>query len=318
MAKKTAQSGATAETPSQQIPAAWRIWLGATRPRTLPAAIAPVLVGTTLAWSEAQADVWAAGLCLAFALLAQIAANFANDYFDFVKGADTRERVGPRRAVAAGLVKPETMKRATLGVCVAAFATGLCLLHWGGWPLLVVGVTSLLCAVGYTGGPFPLAYKGLGDVFVFIFFGLVAVCCTYYVQTGHLDSSATLLCAIAIGALATNILIANNYRDAETDAKAGKRTTIVLFGRGFGKALFVTSHLVALTMPVLLWLIEDYDPEWGSWLLFAPLLYWSYRLCRGLRPERQPKDLIRILAGSGLYLFFYALLLSAWLMDAAR
>jgi len=290
------------------------IWLAATRPRTLPAAVAPVLVGSALAWTAHGFQPLAAALCLGFALLAQIAANFANDYFDFVKGADTKARVGPRRAVAAGLVSPAAMRLATLLTCLAAFLLGLGLVPFGGWPLVVVGLASLLCAVAYTGGPYPLGYHGLGDLFVFIFFGLVAVCATFYVQAGHLTPDS-LLCAVPIGLLAVNILVANNYRDAETDRLAGKRTLVVRLGRGFAKAQFIVAHLVALTLPTLL-LLRDYKPQLIAWLPFLPLAYWSLRLCRRLTPERSPLELIALLAQSGLFLAAYSLALSLWLLSA--
>jgi 1,4-dihydroxy-2-naphthoate polyprenyltransferase len=199
-------------------PSRLRIWFLATRPRTLPAAVAPVLAGSALAWHDG-AFIWPATLsCLLFALLIQIGTNFANDYYDFIKGADTAERVGPRRAVAAGLVKPHIMKLAMVLVFALAFAVGLTLLKYGGWPLLAIGVTSIVCGVAYTGGPYPLGYNGLGDIFVFVFFGLVAVCSTYFVQAGRIGIDAPVV-ATGIGALAANILVVNNYRDVETDAK---------------------------------------------------------------------------------------------------
>ncbi|HEY1109959.1 MAG TPA: 1,4-dihydroxy-2-naphthoate polyprenyltransferase, partial [Opitutaceae bacterium] len=235
------------------------IWIGAARPRTLPAAIAPVLVGTALAWHDGRLVGAAAALCLLFALLVQIGTNFANDYFDFVKGADTAARVGPRRAVAAGLVAPATMKRAMILTFVAAFAAGLGLLYWGGPWLLVIGVTSILCGIAYTGGPYPLAYHGLGDVFVFIFFGLVAVGGTYFVQAGVVTLD-TLLAGTAIGALSANILVVNNYRDVETDAAAGKRTLVVRLGRGAARAQFGGSLLVAAAVPVVLVAARGFAP----------------------------------------------------------
>ena len=146
---------------------AWRLWLEAARPKTLPAAIIPVLVGTALAGAHRTADLGKAAVCLSFALLVQIGTNFANDYFDFIQGADTAERVGPRRAVAAGLIAPRTMLGATWMVLGSAFLVGLLLVRDGGWILLPVGIVSIVCAIAYTGGPFPLGYNGLGDVFVF-------------------------------------------------------------------------------------------------------------------------------------------------------
>src|SRR6478736_7868516 len=166
-------------------PIHWRHWLEAARPKTLPSAIIPVAVGTALAVAHRTENYASAAICLGFSLLVQIGTNFANDYFDFIQGADTAERVGPRRAVAAGLIAPRTMLVATGLVLGVAFLVGLLLVRTGGWGLLPVGIVSIVCAIAYTGGPFPLGYNGLGDVFVFIFFGLVAVCATFYVQAGY-------------------------------------------------------------------------------------------------------------------------------------
>ncbi|MGE9295442.1 MAG: 1,4-dihydroxy-2-naphthoate octaprenyltransferase, partial [Puniceicoccales bacterium] len=169
----------------------------------MPAAIAPVAVGSALAVHDGVFNAAPAAICLAFALLIQIGTNYANDYFDFIKGADTAERIGPTRAVAAGLVTPAAMRMATILVLALAFIIGLFLVNWGGWPLVIIGVVSIVCAVAYTGGPFPLGYNGLGDLFVFIFFGLVAVGFTYFVQAGAFSGVAWLLGA-GVGALSTN------------------------------------------------------------------------------------------------------------------
>ena len=290
-------------------PSKFRIWIDAARPRTLPAAIAPVLVGSVLAWREHAFNTPAALACLGFALLVQIGTNFANDYYDFVKGADTAGRVGPRRAVASGLVAPAVMRAAMGLVFVLAFAVGLTLLRYGGWPLLVVGVVSIACGVAYTGGPFPLGYHGLGDVFVFVFFGLVAVGATFFVQAGHLGTEVWLAGA-AIGALAANILVVNNYRDAETDAKAGKRTLVVRFGKSFARAQFAAAHGVALV--VMLELAERLAlrPGWvvPAGLLAAALAVWQIK--RFARAQT-PAELITLLGVAGRYVALYALLLAA-------
>lgn len=286
-------------------PSPLSIWVSATRPRTLPAALAPVLVGSAFAWHDRTFILAAALTCLAFALLIQIGTNFANDYFDYVKGADTAERVGPRRAVASGLVKPATMRAAMIGVFTAAFAVGLTLLPFGGWPLLVIGVASIVCGVAYTGGPFPLGYNGLGDIFVFVFFGLVAVCTTYFVQAGGVTAEVA-LAAVGVGALATNILLVNNYRDVETDAKAGKRTLVVRFGRGFARTQFTVCLVVALTVPVQL-LQRDFAPIVMLPLGIAPL---ALRQARRLASAETPDELITLLGDAGKLLALYAVLLS--------
>ena len=287
----------------------WRHWAEAARPKTLPAAVIPVMVGTALAAAHRSADFGKATICLLFALLVQIGSNFANDYFDFVKGADTAGRVGPRRAVAAGLIAPRTMLRATGLVLGVAFAVGLLLVREGGWILLPIGVGSILCALAYTGGPFPLGYHGLGDVFVFIFFGLVAVDTTFYVQAGGLAPDAT-SCAAAIGLLAANILVVNNYRDAETDARAGKKTLVVRFGRKFALWQYALSHVVALLCPVALLL---YGYHWPVLLPLA-LAPWAAWLTRRLAISREPAAQIALLGATAGYLAVYGGLLSAGLV----
>lgn len=280
------------------------------RVRTLPAAVAPVLVGSALAWHDGRFQAGAALLCLCFALLIQIGTNFANDYYDFIKGADTVERVGPRRAVAAGLIAPATMRRAMLAVFGAAFLVGQGLIHRGGPWMLLVGVASIAAGIAYTGGPWPLAYHGLGDVFVFVFFGLVAVTTTYYVQAGSV-SAEVFGWAVPIGLLATNILVVNNYRDAATDAVAGKRTLVVRLGPGFARVQFTMSLVVAfLTPPLLLWR-GNYTAAVLLPLLLVPL-GWRH-VCR-LRSAGTPTELITLLGDTGMLLAFYALLLSAGLV----
>jgi 1,4-dihydroxy-2-naphthoate octaprenyltransferase len=285
---------------------AWRHWLEAARPKTLPAAVIPVMVGTALAVAHRAADYPKAAICLAFALLVQIGTNFANDYFDFVKGADTAARVGPRRAVAAGLIAPRTMLIATWLVLGAAFAVGLLLVREGGWALLPIGVLSIVCAIAYTGGPFPLGYNGLGDLFVFIFFGLVAVDATFYVQAGHVPGDVT-SCAAAVGLLAANILVANNYRDADTDARAGKKTLVVRFGRKFAVWQYALSVTVAVLCPPALLLVGYH------WPVLLPLLLvpWAAGLTRRLAASREPAEQIVLLGDTARFLAAFGVLLSA-------
>ena len=285
------------------------IWLGAMRPRTLPAALAPVLVGSGLAAHDGKFDPGAAALCLGFALLVQIGTNFANDYYDFVRGADTAARVGPRRAVAAGLIAPATMKAAMVAVFGATFICGLGLLAWGGPWLLVVGVASIVSGYAYTGGPMPLAYVGLGDVFVFVFCGLVAVGGTYFVQAGRLTLDA-MLAGAPIGLLAANILVVNNYRDAETDAAVRKGSLVVRLGRGAARVRIVGSLAVALAVPLVL-LGRGYRAWCLLPLLLAPLA-WSH--ARRLRKNQSPGELIALLGDTGKLLALYAALLAAGLV----
>lgn len=281
----------------------------AARPRTLPAAIAPVIAATGLAFHDGGMKPAAAAACLGFALLVQIGTNFANDYFDFLKGADTRERVGPRRAVAAGLVAPATMRRATAVVFAAAFLVGLTLLPFGGWPLVLIGVVSILCGYAYTGGPYPLAYHGLGDVFVFAFFGLVAVTATYFVQAGTVTTDAWLIGA-GIGGLATNILVVNNHRDIATDRKAGKRTLAVRFGEGFSRFQFAFGHAIAIGAIVALGWRGTLAPVTAGVFAAAALLI-ALRHSRGLHAGATAPELIGLLGDTGRYLAVHAAALAA-------
>ncbi|MCC5025165.1 MAG: 1,4-dihydroxy-2-naphthoate polyprenyltransferase [Candidatus Synoicihabitans palmerolidicus] len=281
------------------------IWWEAARPRTLPAAIAPVLVATALAWHDGTMHLGAAAICLTFALLIQIGTNYANDCFDFVKGADTKDRVGPRRAVAAGVIAPATMKRAIAAVFGAAFIVGLSLLPFGGWPLLVVGLTSIFSGIAYTGGPYPLAYNGWGDVFVFVFFGLVAVTATYFVQAGQVTPDAWILGA-GIGALATNILVVNNYRDIATDRVAGKRTLAVRWGPTFAELQFAGDHL--LMVGAVGWLVArgTWSPVVGG-VLAVFCLVSGARQYRRLCAAQNAEELIALLGVTGRHVALTAL-----------
>jgi 1,4-dihydroxy-2-naphthoate octaprenyltransferase len=221
-------------------------WILAMRPRTLPAAATPVVVGSALAVEHGGFRLGPALAALAGALLLQIGANFANDVFDFDRGADGSDRVGPVRAVAAGLVTPRAMRIATAIAFLLATAVGAYLVWIGGWPILVVGLGAIAAGLAYTGGPYPLGYHGLGEVFVFLFFGLVAVGGTAYVQLGRLDARA-LLCAVPIGLLSSAIIVVNNLRDRHTDARVGKRTLAVRLGR----PATLTEYRLLLALPYL-------------------------------------------------------------------
>jgi 1,4-dihydroxy-2-naphthoate octaprenyltransferase len=283
--------------------------MAACRPRTLPAAVAPVMAGSAVAAHDHRFVPAAAFLCLLFALLVQIGTNFANDYYDFVHGADNADRVGPRRAVSSGLVRPEAMRRAMFAVFIAAFVSGLGLIHWGGPWMLAVGVSSILCGAAYTGGPWPLGYLGLGDVFVFLFFGLVAVGVTYFVQAGRLSAHAV-LAGVPMGLLAANILVVNNYRDADTDAAAGKRTLVVRFGRGFARAQFAFSLVVALAVPFV-FRLTGYGNACLLPLVAAPLA-WNH--LQRLAPGRTPQQLVSLLGDTGKFIAIYAALFAAGIL----
>jgi len=286
-----------------------RPWILAARPKTLPAAVAPVMLGTALALREGAFRPAPALLALGFALLIQIATNFANDYFDFVKGADTPDRQGPARAVAGGMIAPCVMLRATAAAFALAFAEGLLLLPYGGWALAIVGLVCVLAGLAYTGGPFPLAYNGTADIFVMLFFGVVAVTMTYYVQAGSIGGACVVL-SLAPGALATNILVVNNYRDCDTDRAADKRTLVVRFGRGFGAAEYLLMLAIASAVPVALWQMGS-----GPWVLL-PLatLPMGLRLYRMMLRADSRAAYDKALSGTAMYLLLHSVLLAAGLL----
>ena len=236
--------------PDRVRPAPWSVWLMAARPRTLTAAIAPVLVGTAAAIADGGFAPLPALAALCGAVWIQIGTNFANDYFDARKGADS-ERVGPTRVTQAGLVAPRAMRRAIGLAFGAAFACGIYLVAVAGWPVVAIGLASILCGVAYTGGPYPLGYHGLGDLFVFVFFGPVAVAGTYFVQTLRW-SPAVAWISVPVGSLCVAILVVNNLRDLGSDRKAGKRTLVVRHGRRFGRAQYGLLVAAAYAAPAVL------------------------------------------------------------------
>ena len=261
-----------AQALASRAPARWSalVWLQAIRPKTLSAGAVPVIIGIGLAYGQGSGRLLPAVAALAGALLIQIGTNLSNDYYDFKRGADTSERLGPVRVTQNGLIAPQVVLAAGLLCFAAAFAVGLYLVALGGWPIAALGVASLLCGFAYTGGPVPLAYIGLGDVFVLAFFGFGAVGGTYFVQTGSL-TPAVAWASIPAGALSTAILVVNNLRDTATDAKAGKRTLVVRWGALAGKVEYCAMLAAAFAAPLLMWLLGT-SRGWPllSWLS-APL-----------------------------------------------
>ncbi len=278
-------------------------WIDATRPRTLPASAAPVVAATAYACYDGVVEWGAALLCLAFALLAQIASNMGNDYFDYKKGGDSPDRVGPQRAVVSGLISPRAMLLATLTVLATACCVGLGLVYYGGWQLIPVGMAIALFALAYSAGPYPLSRYGLGDVTVFIFFGLIAVNFTYYVQSG-VFTLPVFLTSVSQGLLSINILLVNNYRDMEEDAACNKRTTVVLFGRRFASLWYLLNGIIAILCTWHVWIVQSY------WLLILPLIYLILHLStyRALL-QRQGKELNPLLGRTSFNLLVFTLLL---------
>lgn len=233
-----------------------KAWIEATRPRTLPVSVAGVLGGVACALAYGSFRLLPFLVCLVFALLAQTASNFANEYYDYKSGIDRKGREGFRRGVTEGDISPRAMKRATFGVLGAACAVGLTLIIWGGWWLIGVGLIIVLFALAYSAGPFPLSRVGLGDVAVLVFYGLVPVVFTCYVVTGSMANlRLTLPVGFALGLLADNVLIVNNYRDLDDDKAAGKITTAVIFGRKIMLGVYALNFTLALTVIAFFFLL---------------------------------------------------------------
>ncbi len=279
-------------------------WILAARPKTLPAALSPVVVGAALAYAAGAFALLPALAAGAGALLLQILSNFANDYSDFFRGADTHERLGPTRVTASGLIPPSQLRLGIIAVIALAVLVGLYLVWVGGWPILAVGVSAILAALAYTGGPFPFGYYGLGELFVFLFFGVAAVCGTYFVQA-HSLTGAVVVASVPVGLLVTAILVVNNYRDIETDRRAGKHTLAVRMGRRGARIEYALCLALAFAVPPVLWLVFDFGP----WVLLpwltAPL---ALPLARSVAQATDGPTLNRTLAGTARLGLIFSLL----------
>lgn len=242
------------------------IWILAARPKTLLAAFVPVIVGTSLAVAEGNYNLFVSSVALICSILIQIGTNFTNDLYDHLNGADTKERVGPKRALNEGWVTVFQMKIAIYSTFLLAFFMGLYLVHYAGPLILLIGILSIISGFMYTAGPFPLAYNGLGDLFVFLFFGFVGTVGTYFINTGYISSQA-LISAIPVGALVTNILVVNNYRDIEQDKVAGKLTLAVLLGKNFAFVEYCILLVSSFAVPLIMYIYHDL-----TYWIFLPYL----------------------------------------------
>ena len=284
-----------------------RLWAMAARPRTLPAAIAPVLVGTALAASEDAFRPLAFVCTLIGSVFIQIGTNLANDYSDARRGADTEDRLGPVRVTAGGLLPPRRVLVGTYLAFGVAVAAGAYLIAVAGLELLLVGAASILAGVLYTGGPRPYGYEGLGELFVFLFFGIVAVAGSYFVHTEELRWEALAL-SVPVGLLAAAILVVNNVRDVETDRRAGKRTLAVRLGRERARRLYAGMVAVALVSPIVIWLAGGLSAWLLLGLLAAPL---AAPLVRTVLRTSDGPSLNAALADTGRLLGVLSLLLAA-------
>lgn len=287
-------------------------WIEAMRLRTLPVSVAGVAAGTGCAAYHHGFSFIPMLICLVFAVVAQIASNFANEYYDYKNGLDKKGREGYRRGVTEGDIKPSAMKRATYLLLAADALIGCTLIYYGGWQLIAVGIAVAIFAVAYSAGPYPLSHHGLGDIAVVIFFGFVPVIFTEYVQTGifHL-SSVTICSSLGVGLLTANVLIVNNYRDRDDDAATGKRTTVVIFGRKAMARIYLANGIIASTCFAI---AGTWAPSWTSagWALcFAGALLLWQRLKNNTGAALNPvlKFTSLLVLASAIYLL---IVLSVW------
>lgn len=288
-----------------------KIWFMAIRPKTLPAAAAPVIMATAMAFGDGVHDFPTAFLCFLTALLLQIGTNLVNDYCDFKKGADAAGRIGPTRVMQAGLVKPSTMLAAIVITFLLVMAISWLLIERGGKPIAIIAAASILSAILYTAGPLPLGYIGLGELFVLIFFGPVAVAGTYYLQSYEMNP-AVVLAGLGPGFLAAAVLVVNNLRDIESDERVGKRTLAVRFGAGFAKSLYLFCLITAAIVPVFVYTyMEDHVG-----LLIVPLfLYLTIAVVSTVHTKTDGPSLNSALAYTAQLLLIYSLLFGiGWML----
>ena len=251
-----------------------KIWLEAMRLRTLPVSISGVLMAIGITAWQGRFRWLPAVLCLVFAVLAQVASNFANEYYDYKKGTDKKGRVGPRRGVTEGDIKPTTLRNVTFATLATACAVGCCMIPFGGWQIIPVGVLIAIFVLAYSTGPYPLSYHGLGELTVFVFYGLVPVIASYYV-IAHCFDALAVLAAVTIGFMGVNVLLVNNYRDMDDDKEAGKNTAVVIFGRQLASVAYLFNGFLAIAMLSPLWVIVYFRDNitMPKWTFLAPAIY---------------------------------------------
>ncbi len=288
-----------------------QIWILASRPKTLWAAAAPVFIGSSLAFEADLFHLYSALAALFGAVMIQIGTNFANDYFDFAKGTDRGERLGPLRVTQAGLVSPSTMKIATIIAFTLAFTAGIYLVTRGGLPIVAIGLFSILFGVLYTGGPYPLGYNGFGDIFVLIFFGPIAVAGTYYVQALDVNSTV-ILAGIPPGLFSVAILTVNNLRDIKNDTRAGKKTLQVRFGEQFARYEYLFCLVGAALFPLIYYSVTN---NHFYALLSTPVLILSIPTIKKVFTLSNTTEFNDVLASTGKLLLIYSILFSiGWLL----
>ncbi|MCK5674127.1 MAG: 1,4-dihydroxy-2-naphthoate polyprenyltransferase [Spirochaetales bacterium] len=281
-------------------------WVTAARPKTLPAAIGPILPGAALAWANSSFKLLPVIAALSAALLLQIAVNIANDYFDYIHGIDTPDRVGPVRAAAGGLLSLKSMRTGMVLITLLILTIGVYLIYIAGIPILLIGIASVISVYLYSAGPFPLSTNALGDLFVFIFFGPAAVCGTYYVQTLSLNIEI-ILYSVSVGLLITAIIVVNNYRDIETDTAGGKRTLAVILGEKLTRIEYYLLVILAYFIPLVLVFLNSTSPWVLLSLISAPLWIPLFRDIKGRAKGQALNKTLTATAKAGL---LFSILLS--------
>lgn len=292
-----------------------KIWLEAVRLRSLPVSISGVVMAIGIAVWQNHFKWVPAVLCLIFAVLAQVVSNFANEYYDYRRGADKKGRVGPRRGVTEGDIRPKTLRNVTYITLAVACLVGCGLIPYGGWQMIPVGVVIAAFALAYSTGPYPLSYHGLGELTVFLFYGLVPVIFGYYVIAGRWDALAV-LGGITIGFMGVNVLLVNNYRDMEDDIDAGKRTAVVIFGRKLSAAAYLFNGFMAIAMLSPLWLMIYLNGSMSQWTYLIPLLYLVLHVITWIKLNRRTGAALNPLLGETArnMLVFTVLMLVAFVL----
>lgn len=286
-----------------------KAWILAIRPKTLTAAAIPVIIGCALAATDRQFHLLPGALCLLFALLMQMDANFVNDLYDFLKGSDREDRLGPERACAQGWITVSAMKCGIAVTTALAAITGIGLLYYGGGEMIPIGLACIIFAFLYTAGPYPLAYHGWGDILVLVFFGLVPVGCTYYVLT-HAWTVEVAMAALACGLVIDTLLMVNNFRDCEQDAAGGKRTIVVRLGKRAGLILYFLLGLAAC------WCCIYFVGSGKIWAAILPQLYLPFHILTTVRMARisRGKALNTILGETSRNILLFGILLAAGIL----
>jgi 1,4-dihydroxy-2-naphthoate polyprenyltransferase len=283
----------------------YKSWIIATRPKTLLAAIVPVVVGSALAINKGRFILVFSVIALICSVLIQVGTNFTNDLYDYLKGADKEDRKGPIRVLAAGLISVKEMKVGVAFIFSVAFILGMILVYEAGPVIFVIGILSIIAGIAYTAGPYPLAYNGLGDLFVFMFFGIAGTTGTYFIQVKDF-STVSFLTSIPVGALITDILVVNNYRDIEEDRSAGKRTLAVIFGKEFTRFQFIFLILTSFAVPAILFFFFNFKYWIFLPYLTFPIAYKLIIMLHTLEGQHLNKTLELTAKLSALYGFLFA------------